>query len=280
MISVRRRTSGGSLRFLKRKERNRRCRSLELNDVDRGAASYVLEPEAAPQRVWRLSADRHATPPCRWRADPVHQQQDVLNLAITRGHGRDAGRRPTAAALRCRPAGPANRTQTVTVFRQTDPAFRKENVEHGLRGHFTTTEKQGHGPRPCRSRAPSSEIYGGRIWAENRVGGRRRFFAFHPALWRRCVRPRCDGCPPNEAKFAAADPIPHRNLVSDCPEFECASASVRSYDRGRIVSKAVRSRSSSLRCDVDEGRGGWLFSDRQTGHAAAVLATHRATGWI
>ena len=135
---------------------------LDLNDVVQGALQ-ILEPEAARKGV-AVKADQ-AAGSLPVRVDPVHLQQVILNLAINAMDAMQDMTGPRSIALR--------------------------TSRHGLRGHrsvsddgpgipadklnrifetFYTTKQHGSGLGLSIARTIVG-IYGGKIWAENKVGG-------------------------------------------------------------------------------------------------------------
>jgi signal transduction histidine kinase len=153
----------GHLRgLLKKKEIE--LRSFDLNDTIRDAA-HVLEPEAIKRDI-ALSASvaQQALPV---RADQVHVQQVILNLAI---NGMDAmagcppGRRKLAIRTTLR-----DRSGVEVSVSDSGTGIPNDKLDHVFDA-FYTTKQQGTGLGLSIART-IVETYGGRIWAENRIAG-------------------------------------------------------------------------------------------------------------
>ncbi len=139
-------------------------REFDLNDCVRDALA-IIGPEARSRRV-ALTADQEgAALPVR--ADPVHLQQVVLNLAV---NGMDAMQNgpPDARAMDIRTARTKNSEVMVTVS-DTGIGIPQDRLE-GIFEPFYTTKAQGTGLGLSIAHT-IVKTYGGKIWAENRPGG-------------------------------------------------------------------------------------------------------------
>jgi signal transduction histidine kinase len=141
---------------------------LDVQDVDLNEliadTVHMLEPEAADRGVV-LSIDR-GPDAMRCRADPVHLQQVVLNLAI---NGMDAmqnsaGRR----RLQFQIAAGKNAEVTVSVA-DTGVGIPPDKLK-SIFEPLVTTKQQGTGLGLSIARSIIT-AYGGKIWAENRAEG-------------------------------------------------------------------------------------------------------------
>jgi signal transduction histidine kinase len=139
-------------------------REFDLNDCVRDALG-IIGPEARSRRVTLTADQDSAALPVR--ADPVHLQQVVLNLAI---NGMDAMQNglPDARAMDIRTARTGNAEVTVTVT-DTGTGIPKDRLE-GIFEPFYTTKAQGTGLGLSIAHT-IVKTYGGKIWAENRPGG-------------------------------------------------------------------------------------------------------------
>ena len=137
---------------------------FDLNEVIRSAL-HILEPEAHRRGV-ALSADQ-AQGPLPVRADQVHLQQVIINLAA---NGLDA-------ILDCSPDKRRLALQTAKVgesevevsVADTGTGIPDDKLNDVFKTFFTT-KPQGTGLGLSIART-IIETYGGRIWAENRLGG-------------------------------------------------------------------------------------------------------------
>jgi len=147
--------------FLKKSE-------VQLHDVDMNQVIedvlHIVEPEAAKRGI-AIDAS-HATNALAVRADHVHLQQVVLNLAL---NGMDAmkdssnGRRMVFQTARVVDA-------EVEVSVLDTGAGIPEHKLGDIFESFVTTKRHGMGLGLSIART-IVEMYGGRIWAENRQGG-------------------------------------------------------------------------------------------------------------
>jgi len=141
-----------------------RLQNVDVNDVIQNVI-HIVEPEAARRGVV-LSVDRRRTA-LAVRADQVHLQQVMLNLAI---NGMDAmqdsmpGKRRLAfqAAL-------IGESEVEVSVSDTGTGIPEEKLK-GIFESFVTTKPEGTGLGLSIVRT-IVETYGGKIWAENRVGG-------------------------------------------------------------------------------------------------------------
>jgi len=141
---------------------------LPLQDVDINRAVVdvlqIVEPEAALRGI---EIDSNRTPQILTvRADYVHLQQVLLNLAL---NGMDAmkgsanGRRMSFQTARM-----TDREVEVSVL-DTGTGIPEQKLNEVFES-FVTTKQHGTGLGLSIARA-IVEMYGGRIWAENRQGG-------------------------------------------------------------------------------------------------------------
>jgi len=139
-------------------------REFDLNDCVRDALG-IIGPEARSRRVALTANQEGGVLPMR--ADPVHLQQVVLNLAINAMDAMQNGP-PEGRAMDIRTARTGTSEVTVTVS-DTGTGI----PEHRLKGIFEpfyTTKAQGTG-LGLSIAYTIVQTYGGRIWAENRQGG-------------------------------------------------------------------------------------------------------------
>ena len=127
-------------------------------------ALHILGPEAARKGV-AVKADQ-AAGSLPVRVDPVHLQQVILNLAI---NGMDAMQDmtgPRSIALRTARTGASEATVSVS---DDGPGIPEEKLNR-IFETFYTTKQHGSGLGLSIARTIVG-IYGGKIWAENKVGG-------------------------------------------------------------------------------------------------------------
>jgi signal transduction histidine kinase len=142
---------------------------IERRDVDLGDALdgvlHILEPEARKRGV-TLSGDNVQNAVCV-RADPVHLQQIMLNLAL---NGMDAmvSGAPAPRRITFQAALTGNKEVEISVS-DSGVGIPSDKLE-GIFEPFFTTKPQGLGLGLSIVRT-IVESYGGRIWAENRLGG-------------------------------------------------------------------------------------------------------------
>jgi signal transduction histidine kinase len=139
-------------------------REFDLNDCVRDALG-IIGPEARSRRV-ALTADQDSAA-LPVRADPVHLQQVVLNLAINAMDAMQNGS-PDGRAMDIRTARTGNSEVTVTVS-DTGIGIPQDRLE-GIFEPFYTTKAQGTGLGLSIAHT-IVKTYGGKIWAENRPGG-------------------------------------------------------------------------------------------------------------
>ena len=152
------------LRGLLRRKNDAELQEFDLNEVVRDAAR-LLGPEATTRGVVLGVSQAQATLPVR--ADEVHLQQVVLNLAM---NGMDA-------MLSCAPGSRNIRLETALVG-EAEAEVSVSDSGTGIPSGklkeifetFYTTKPQGTGLGLSIART-IIETYGGRIWAENRTGG-------------------------------------------------------------------------------------------------------------
>lgn len=136
---------------------------LDLNDVVQEALR-ILGPEAARKGV-TVKTDR-AADSLPVRIDPAHLQQVVLNLMINGMDAMQGMSGPRSIALRIARTSPSEATVSVS---DNGPGIPEEKLNSIFETFYTTKE---HGSGLGLSIARTIvEIYGGRIWAENRAGG-------------------------------------------------------------------------------------------------------------
>src|SRR2546427_10142688 len=141
-----------------------RLQDVDVNDVIQEVI-HIVEPEAARRGVV-VSADRRRTT-LAVRADQVHLQQAMLNLAM---NGMDAmlncvpGRRRLAFQ-----AAVIGESDVEVSVSDTGTGIPEEKLK-GMFDSFVTTKPEGTGLGLSIART-IVETYGGKIWAENGVGG-------------------------------------------------------------------------------------------------------------
>ena len=152
------------LRGLLKKRDEIELQEFDLNEAVRDALQ-ILRPEALKRGV---ALDAHeANSPLPVRADPIHLQQVILNLAV---NGMDA-------MQDCAPGGGKISIQTALAG---ESAIEVRVADSGtgiptdklnrIFDAFYTTKRDGTGLGLSVARA-IVETYGGKIWAENRPGG-------------------------------------------------------------------------------------------------------------
>jgi signal transduction histidine kinase len=152
------------LRHLLKKKSDVELQTFDLNDAIRDTLQ-ILQPEAKRRGV-RLKADQ-ATAVLPVRADPIHLQQVLMNLAM---NGMDAmanclpGKR--MLALQTASNGGIDAEVSVSDSGTGIPGDKLKQVFET----FYTTKQQGTGLGLSIART-IVETYGGKIWAENRAAG-------------------------------------------------------------------------------------------------------------
>jgi signal transduction histidine kinase len=139
-------------------------REFDLNDCIRDVLG-IIGPEARSRRVALTAHQESGALPVR--ADPVHLQQVVLNLAINAMDAMQNGP-PDGRALNIGTARTGPSEVTVTVS-DTGTGIPEDRLE-GIFEPFYTTKAQGTGLGLSIAHT-IVKTYGGRIWAENRPGG-------------------------------------------------------------------------------------------------------------
>jgi signal transduction histidine kinase len=152
------------MRGLLKKKTELELSELDLNDAV-AEAVHVLEPEAMKQRVV-LSVDP-APAPVTVRADPVHLQQVIFNLAMN-GMDAMASRPPGERRLAVQTA--VNGASEVEVSITDSGSGIPRDKLNEVFETFYTTKQQGTGLGLTIART-IVETYGGKIWAENRIAG-------------------------------------------------------------------------------------------------------------
>ena len=128
-------------------------------------AIHILEPEAMKRGVLLSAGQGQET--CTVRADQVHLQQVLLNLA-TNGMDAMSDCAPDRRRLEFRAALRGVSEVEVSVT-DTGTGIPKDKL-NGIFDTFYTTKRQGTGLGLSIART-LVETYGGRIWAENRTDG-------------------------------------------------------------------------------------------------------------
>jgi len=152
------------LRGLLKKRSEIDLQEFDLN-LAVGDAIHILEPEALKRGVSLIASQAKVALPVR--ADQIHLQQVILNLAL---NGLDAmqGCDPSTAELTIQSAmiGKAQAEVSVTDSGVGVPS----NLLSKVFETFFTTKQHGTGLGLSIART-IIETYGGKIWAENREGG-------------------------------------------------------------------------------------------------------------
>ena len=138
--------------------------NFDLNDAI-GDAIRILEPEAMKRGVLLSTAQGQGT--CAVRADQVHLQQVLLNLA-TNGMDAMSDCAPDKRRLEFRTVLRGVSEVEVSVS-DSGTGIPKDKL-NDIFETFYTTKRQGTGLGLSLART-LIETYGGRIWAENRGGG-------------------------------------------------------------------------------------------------------------
>jgi signal transduction histidine kinase len=149
---------------LLRKKNQSELEEVDLNDAVRGALK-LLDPEALNRGVVLNVIQAQSTLPVR--ADAVHLQQVILNLALN----------AMDAMLNCAP-GSRKMTLGTALAGQTEVEVSVADTGTGIPSDklksvfetFFTTKPNGTGLGLSIART-IVETYGGRIWAENKLGG-------------------------------------------------------------------------------------------------------------
>lgn len=141
---------------------------LEAQDIDLNAlvidTVHMLEPEAADRGVV-MTVDRGATA-LRCRADPVHLQQVLLNLAMNAMDAMQTCPGKRLLTFQIAPAGADEVAVSVADNGIGIPADKLKSIFEPL----FTTKQQGTG-LGLSIASTIINTYGGKIWAENRAEG-------------------------------------------------------------------------------------------------------------
>jgi len=149
---------------LLRKKSKVELQEFDLNDAVRGALN-LLDPEASSRGVMLGISQARATLPVR--ADPIHLQQVILNLAL---NGMDAMMNSVPGSRKMMLETALNGEAEVEVsVADTGIGIPKDKLTDVF-DTFFTTKPQGTGLGLSIART-IIETYGGRIWAENQAGG-------------------------------------------------------------------------------------------------------------
>ena len=152
------------LRQLLKKRSEIDLQEFNVNDAIADAI-HVLEPEAMKRQV-ALSVDP-AQGPLPVRADPVHLQQVILNLAM---NGMDAmASSPPAERKLALQTALSGRSEVEFSICDSGPGLPKDELQKVFET-FYTTKQQGTGLGLSIVRT-IIETYGGKIWADNAAAG-------------------------------------------------------------------------------------------------------------
>jgi signal transduction histidine kinase len=141
-------------------------RSLGEVSINRAISDvlHIIEPEAAKRGI---VIDRNQTPQeLSVRADHVHLQQVLLNLAL---NGMDAMRDATSSRKMIFEASQVSDAKVEVAVLDTGTGIPEQRLKE-IFDSFVTTKKQGTGLGLSIART-IVEMYGGKIWAENRQHG-------------------------------------------------------------------------------------------------------------
>jgi signal transduction histidine kinase len=141
-------------------------RSLREVSINRAIADVlqIVEPEAAKRGI-AIDYDR-ATPELSVRADHVHLQQVLLNLAL---NGMDAMRDATPNRRMVFQASQVSDTKVEVAVLDSGTGIPEHRLTE-IFDSFVTTKQHGTGLGLSIART-IVEMYGGKIWAENREHG-------------------------------------------------------------------------------------------------------------
>jgi len=152
------------LRQLLKKRSEIDLQEFNVNDAIADAI-HVLEPEAMQRQV-ALSVDP-APRPLPVRADPVHLQQVILNLAM---NGMDAmASSPPAERKLALQTALNERAEVEVSICDSGPGLPRDKLKEVFET-FYTTKQQGTGLGLSIVRT-IIETYGGKIWADNAAAG-------------------------------------------------------------------------------------------------------------
>jgi signal transduction histidine kinase len=152
-----------NLRNLMRKNSEAELRSFDLNEAVQEAVHF-LDAEAAGRGI--IFKQNYAQGVLPVRADEIHLQQVVLNLAM---NGMHAMQGLPAGSRRMNLETSASSSEAVVSITDSGSGIPEDKLKEVFETFFTTkTEGTGLGLSIARTIV---ETYGGRIWAENRGGG-------------------------------------------------------------------------------------------------------------